>query len=268
MPRRRLLIGLDVDGTLIRHDESISDAVLAAVARVQALGHEVTLATGRSWETARPILERFSLSPEYVVCANGALTMARDLSEPEGYRREWVETFDATEVLEKIRDHLPRGSYMVEDAMGFRRYTEGMTDWELSNAERVDFDQLKGFPTTRVVVTVPELGDEDFLAMVREMGLKDVAYSVGWSAWLDIAPHGVNKGTALERVRRELGIAPADVLVVGDGRNDIEMLEWAVGGGGRGVAMGQAPEEVFEAANEATASVEDDGMAFVLSTVE
>jgi HAD superfamily hydrolase (TIGR01484 family) len=265
---RPLLIGLDVDGTLIHHDESISDAVLAAVDRVQRLGHEVTLATGRSWETARPILERFKLEPEYVVCANGALTMRRDLSEPDGYRREWVETFDATEVLEKIRGHLPKGSYMVEDAEGFRRYTEGMSDWELSNAERVDFDDLKGFPTTRVVVTVPELGDEDFLEAVRGMGLNDVAYSVGWSAWLDIAPHGVNKGTALERVRAQLGIPRENVLVVGDGRNDIEMFQWAVAGGGRAVAMGQAPQEVFDAANEATASVEEDGMAFVLSTVE
>jgi hydroxymethylpyrimidine pyrophosphatase-like HAD family hydrolase len=115
---------------------------------------------------------------------------------------------------------------------------------------------------------VPELGDEDFLEAVRGMGLNDVAYSVGWSAWLDIAPHGVNKGTALERVRAQLGIPRENVLVVGDGRNDIEMFQWAVAGGGRAVAMGQAPQEVFDAANEATASVEEDGMAFVLSTVE
>jgi 5-amino-6-(5-phospho-D-ribitylamino)uracil phosphatase len=266
-PERRLLIGLDVDGTLIRMDETISPAVREQVDRVQRLGHEVTLATGRSWETAAPILEQLGLEPEYVVCANGALVMQQDASEPSGYRREWVETFDPSEVLRTIRGHLPRGSYMVEDATGFRRYTEGMTEWELSNAEQVDFEQLAGFPASRVVVVAPELDTDAFLDVVRDMGLNKVSYSIGWTAWLDIAPMGVNKGTALARVRDELGIPGADVLVAGDGRNDLEMFEWAVGGGGRAVAMGQAPEELKAVASEVTGTVDEDGLATVLAAL-
>jgi hydroxymethylpyrimidine pyrophosphatase-like HAD family hydrolase len=263
--QRRLLIGLDVDGTLIRLDESISPAVREQVLRVQRLDHEVTLATGRSWETAAPILENFGLTPEYVVCSNGALIMQRDAAEPSGYRREWVETFDPTEVLRTIRPHLPRGSFMVEDATGFRRYTEGMTDWELSNAEQVDFEQLSGFPASRVVVVAPELDTEEFLEVVRGMGLNKVSYSIGWTAWLDIAPMGVNKGTALARVRDELGIPGGDVFVAGDGRNDLEMFEWAVAGGGRAVAMGQAPEELKAVASSVTGTVEEDGLAAALA---
>ncbi|GAA4163270.1 HAD family hydrolase [Gryllotalpicola daejeonensis] len=263
----RKLIGLDVDGTLIRIDETISPAVRAQVERVQAAGHEVTLATGRSWETAQGILEHFGLTPEYVVCSNGALIMQRDAAEPTGYRREWVETFDPTEVLQTIRPHLPRGSFMVEDATGFRRYTEGMTDWELSNAEQVDFDQLAGFPASRVVVVAPELDTDEFLDVVRGMGLNKVSYSIGWTAWLDIAPMGVNKGTALARVREELGIPGPDVLVAGDGRNDLEMFEWAVSIGGRAVAMGQAPDEVKAAASEVTGTVDEDGLATVLAAL-
>jgi len=264
---RRLLIGLDVDGTLIRLDETISEAVREQVLRVQREGHEVTLATGRSWETARGILEHFALTPEFVVCSNGALVMQRDAAEPSGYRREWVETFDPTEVLQTIRGHLPAGSYMVEDATGFRRYTEGMTDWELSNAEQVDFDQLAGFPASRVVVVAPQLDNDEFLELVRGMGLNEVSYSIGWTSWLDLAPMGVNKGTALARVREELGIPGPDVLVAGDGRNDLEMFEWAVAGGGRAVAMGQAPDELKAVASEVTASVDDDGLARVLAAL-
>jgi hydroxymethylpyrimidine pyrophosphatase-like HAD family hydrolase len=261
----RLLIGLDVDGTLIRPDETISAEVLAQVERVQRLGHEVTLATGRSWETAAPILERLGLAPEYVVCANGALTMQRDAAEPSGYRREWVETFDPSEALRTIRGHLPRGSYMVEDATGFRRYTEGMTDWELSNAEQVDFEQLGGFPATRVVVIAPELELNDFLDVVRGMGLNEVSYAIGWTSWLDIAPMGVNKGTALARVREELGIPGQDVFVAGDGRNDLEMFEWATAGGGRAIAMGQAPDELKAIATAVTGTVDEDGLATALA---
>ena len=55
-------------------------------------------------------------------------------------------------------------------------------------------------------------------------------------------------------------VEASSTLAIGDGRNDIEMLTWA----GRGVAMGQAPEEVVAAADEVTKSVYDDGAALVL----
>jgi hydroxymethylpyrimidine pyrophosphatase-like HAD family hydrolase len=265
-PDERLLIALDVDGTLIHEDETIADAVLGQVQRVASLGHEVTLATGRSWETARPILEHFGLTPQYVVCSNGALTLQRDPTDPTGYRREFVETFDPSGVLASIRPYLPSGSFMVEDASGFRRYTEGMTDWELTNAEQVDFDRLSDFPASRVVVVSPDHDTEEFLDIVEKMGLHKVSYSIGWTAWLDIAPEGVNKATALERVRSLLEIPRHRLIAVGDGRNDIDMLVWA-GAEGRGVAMGQAPEEVVEASTEVTASVLDDGLARLLETI-
>ena len=260
----RLLIALDVDGTLIHEDESIGQRVLDEVGRVADLGHEVTLATGRSWETAHPIIERFGIHPEYIVCSNGAVTLTRDDADSTGYRRDHVETFDPSEVLRTIRPHLPSGSFMVEDAMGFRRYTEGMTEWSLSNAARVDFEHLGDFPASRVVVVSPGHDEEDFLDIVERMGLHKVSYAIGWTAWLDIAPDGVNKATALERVRGLLDIPRSHVIAAGDGRNDIDMLVWAAAEG-RGIAMGQAPAEVVAVANEVTASVLEDGLADVLA---
>ncbi|WP_308467121.1 HAD family hydrolase [Rathayibacter soli] len=262
----RLLIALDVDGTLIHEDESIGDPVLDEVRRVAALGHEVTLATGRSWEAAHGILEQFELQPEYVVCSNGALTMQRDREEPTGYRRERVETFDPGEVLRRIRPYLPSGTFMVEDAHGFRRYTAGMSDWSLTNGAEVSFEELAGHPASRVVVMSPDHDQESFLDIVGQMGLHKVSYAIGWTAWLDIAPEGVNKATALEWVRGRLGIPRTDVVAVGDGRNDIDMLSWAAEYG-CGIAMGQAPDEVKAAANEVVASVLDDGLAEVLAGI-
>ena len=104
---------------------------------------------------------------------------------------------------------------------------------------------------------------EDFLSVVERMGLHKVSYNVGWTAWLDIAPDGVNKATALERVRELLDIPLSRVLAIGDGRNDIDMLEWAAAEG-RAVAMGQAPDEVRAVATEVTATDLDDGVAAVL----
>lgn len=259
-------VALDIDGTIIHEDETMADVVLHAVRSARDAGHIVTLATGRSWETTRPILEILELTPEYVVCANGAVTMRRDTGVEGDYRRDLVETFDAGPVLNRIRDGLPKGRFLVEDATGHRRYTEGMHDWNLNNATKVEFDELAAFPATRVVVVSPGQEPDEFLAVIDSLGLHQVSYFIGWTAWLDIAPDGVNKGTAAERVRAIHDIPLERVLVVGDGQNDIEMFEWA-GEGGRAVAMGQAPDELKAVATEVTGSVLDDGLVDALSAL-
>lgn len=263
----RLLIALDVDGTVLLEDETLSPGILDAVARVRAEGHEVMLATGRSWEGTRGVQHVLQLAPDYAVCSNGAVIMKR-VGDAAGietrYERFHVETFDPTEVLALLRDHLPGGRYLVELADGRRRYTEPMDDWNLVEAERVTFAQLAAEPVCRVVVVSPEDTDADFLELVGRIGLSEVSYSVGWSAWLDIAPEGVDKSTALERVRGWLGIRRSRAVVIGDGRNDIGMFRWAREGDGLAVAMGQGPEEVRSEASEVTASVHAGGVAQVL----
>lgn len=259
-------VALDVDGTIMHEDGTIDDLVADAVAGAVDRGHLVTLATGRSWATTQPVLERLGLTPEYVVCANGAITMRRDDTAEGGYAREHVETFDPTAVLERIRAFLPSGKFMVELPDGFRLYTRGMTEWNLDNAREVVFEELLDQRATRVVVTSLEHGLDEFFEIVDQMGLHHVSYAIGWTAWLDIAPDGVNKATALERVRGWLGVDADRVIAVGDGRNDLEMFAWA-GAAGRAVAMGQAPDEVRAAAREVTGAVDEAGLASTLDTL-
>lgn len=260
------LVALDVDGTILHEDESIDQRVADSIVAARERGHEVTLATGRSWATTAPVLERLGLTPEYVVCANGAITMRRDDAASGGYSRAHVETFDPTEVLERIRSFLPSGRFMVEMPDGFRLYTQGMSDWNLDNAREVTFDDLLDQRATRVVVISPDHELEEFLQIVEEMGLHQVSYAIGWTAWLDIAPDGVSKATALERVRGWLDVPLDRVIAVGDGRNDIEMFTWA-GTAGRSVAMGQAPPEVRATALEAAADIDHAGLAAVLDSL-
>lgn len=266
MTEAGLLVALDVDGTLIHEDGSMSDAVIEAARAASVRGHHLMLATGRSWETTLPIVEQLGIDPEYVVCANGALVMKRDADAVGGYRRHLIETFDPSDVLRTIRSHLADGRYMVEYPSGYRRYTAGMTDWNLENAEEVEFEGLLSEPVTRVVVVSPGHDELEFLKIVEGMGLHQVAYAIGWTAWLDIAPLGVNKSTALERVREWLDVPRDRVVAVGDGRNDIEMFEWA-GSTGRAIAMGQAPDEVKAAATEVTGAVSEDGLVAVLESL-
>ncbi|MHC5794739.1 HAD family hydrolase [Lacisediminihabitans sp. FW035] len=260
------LVALDIDGTLMREDGDISPEVISAVQRVRDAGHEVMLATGRSVSMTLPVLEQFQLTPRYVVCSNGAITLGRDADAESGYSRVAVDSFDPSEVLTTIRESLGDASYAVEDEEGFYRYTGSFPESTLgASSEQVPFEQLSEHQATRVVVISPEHAIEDFLSIVEKMGLHKVTYNVGWTAWLDIAPDGVNKATALERVREWLDIPRSRVIAVGDGRNDIDMLRWA-SDEGRGVAMGQAPDEVLAVANEVTLSDLDDGIAELFRT--
>jgi Cof subfamily protein (haloacid dehalogenase superfamily) len=264
----RWLVALDIDGTVLREDGSLGDATAAEVTRVADLGHEVMLATGRSVSMTLPVVDTLEITPRFLVCANGAIVLGRDVEAPLGYARVHVEVFDPSEVLTTIRGHLADASYAVEDEEGTFRYTGSFPDAALSGSSvKVPFDELLGIEATRVVVISPDHATEDFLSVVDMMGLHKVSYNVGWTAWLDIAPDGVNKATGLQFVSDELNIPGDRILAIGDGRNDIDMLQWAVAGGGRGIAMGQAPPEVAAAAGELTGTDIDDGVATALARV-
>ena len=113
---------------------------------------------------------------------------------------------------------------------------------------------------TRVVIRAPDHSQEEFAMLVEDLGLADTNYYIGYTAWLDLAPEGVSKASGLTYLCDRLGINSADVLAVGDGSNDIEMLKWA----GLGVAMGHAPSALLEVADEVTGSIDEDGLVDVL----
>ncbi|MDQ1085226.1 MULTISPECIES: HAD family hydrolase [Microbacterium] len=264
-PVGRMLIALDIDGTVLLEDDTLSPGIVEAVAHAAEVGHEIMLATGRSWDSTHTIMDRLGIRPEYAVCSNGAVVMRRVGDEDAAtYERAHVETFDPTEVLTLLGEHLGGAHFLVELPDGTRLFTDYLDDWNLVGANKVPFERLSDQPVCRVVVVAPEQTDKDFLELVERIGLSQVSYAIGWTAWLDIAPQGVDKSTALERVRAWLGIAPERVLVMGDGRNDIEMMQWAVRNGGRAIAMHQGPPEVHAAAGEVGLSVTEGGVAAVL----
>jgi hydroxymethylpyrimidine pyrophosphatase-like HAD family hydrolase len=261
MPQR--LLALDLDGTTLSHMGELSPRVREAV---RALPEEVrvVVATGRSILATTPVLEELGITTGFAVCANGAVTLELDPAAEQGYRIVDTVTFDPRPVLEKMRVALPDALIAVEElGVGFKvsRY---FPDGELMGESRVvSWDELVEHPVTRVTLRQPEASAEEFMEMVERAGLHGVSYAVGWSAWLDINPEGVSKGSALELVRRSLGIEPIHTIACGDQRNDLEMLHWAAWG----VAMGNAPDEVKAVADEVAGHVDEDGLVPVLEAV-
>jgi hydroxymethylpyrimidine pyrophosphatase-like HAD family hydrolase len=260
-----MLVALDVDGTILDWDGELSDRVRNAVAAVAA-EHDVVIATGRAVVGTVPVLDRLGLTSGWAVCSNGAVTIRLDPALPLGYEVAEAVTFDPGPAVKLLREYLPSAVYLVEgpDPLAPRLVSAPFPEHELAGVvEVVSFAELVAAPATRVVVRSIEHTAEEFVQVMHQVGLHGVNYAVGWTAWLDLAPEGVSKASALEVVRERLGIATGQTLAVGDGRNDLEMFAWAA----RSVAMGQASEPVLAAADEVAGPIEDDGLAPVLEAL-
>ncbi len=264
MSTRARLVALDIDGTLVSYDGGLSDAVRGAVGDLVRAGVHVVLATGRGVHSAVLVARELGLDDAWLVCSNGAVTVRVHPELDSEFEVVDIVTFDPGPALRAIALELPDALYAVEDlGVGFRvsaPFPAGELTGELVV---VPFDELAATPATRVVIRAPEAEPEEFGRIVERVGLHEVTYAIGWSAWVDLTPGGVTKASALESVRRRLGVEPFATAAIGDGGNDLEMLEWAA----RGVAMGHAPERVRSAADEVTGTIDDDGALPVLRSL-
>jgi Cof subfamily protein (haloacid dehalogenase superfamily) len=268
-PTDRWLIGLDIDGTLVHDDGYLSPAVIQEVQRVKNLGHEVVIATGRAAANAVPVVRELGIEQGFAVTSNGAVTVELDSEHPKGFKMTDIVTFDPAEILSQLIEHLPEAHFAVEDVDGSYRFHKPFPTYALGDQNfETPLEELMHREVSRVVVLSPQHDVDEFLGLVSKIGLASVSYAIGYTAWLDISPQGVTKASALEKQRARLAIPQNQVLVMGDGRNDIEMFQWAKEGGGLAFAMGQAPEEVQQAATDVTSPVTDDGVARVLAGFE
>jgi HAD superfamily hydrolase (TIGR01484 family) len=263
------LVALDIDGTLLKWVEGgagttyeeISPAVGDAVGRARDAGCHVVLASGRSPDGMTSVADLLHLHLDgaerlWIVSSNGAVVFRYP---PFEVVRE--ETFDAAPAVKAVLDHHPTALVAVEERGVGYRVSKEFPAGELSGEMIVaDVADLVAAPVSRVIIRDPEATAEDFLVLAKELGLHGTDYVVGWTAWLDLAPVGVSKASGVAYVADQLGVDAVDVLAIGDGRNDIELLEWA----GRGVAMGQAVQAVIDAADAVTAPVAEDGAALEL----
>ncbi len=251
------LVALDIDGTLLDHLEQASPAVVDAVTRVVESGAHVVLATGRSVFGVDRVMQTLGLDSGYAVASNGAVVFSYPPIEVFS-----VVTFDARAAVEAVLEHVPDALVAVEVVGDGYRVNRHFPHGEITGQMWVEsIDSLVSRPVTRVIIRDPQSSAEEFVRLVSSLGLRGTNYFVGYTAWLDLAPEGISKASGLAQVAERLGVRRPDVLAIGDGRNDLEMLTWA----GRGVAMGQAPDEVKAVADAVTGSLPEDGAAAELT---
>jgi Cof subfamily protein (haloacid dehalogenase superfamily) len=262
------VVALDIDGTLLRWVEGagatyeqIPGSTYDAVHRAYDAGAQIVLASGRSIHGMTRIADLLDLPRDgddrlWIVASNGAVVVRYPPLEVVH-----EETFDARPAVQAILAEHPNVLIAVEERGVGYRVNQHFPEGELSgDMIPTAVEELVAGPVSRVIIRDPDATADEFVELAGRLGLHSINYVVGWTAWLDLSPIGVTKASGLARVCEGLGITAADVLAIGDGRNDIEMLRWA----GRGVAMGQSIDVVQQAADAVTADVKDDGVALEL----
>ena len=264
LPDERLLVALDVDGTILDIDGRVSERMMASLARLRAHGVRIVISTGRGIEAALPVAHHLGLTDGWMICANGAVTLRMDPAAPGGYEIADAVTFDPTDAIAALTRAVPDGIVAVEVLGDGFKVSRPFPDGELIEAQRVvSLEEMSAQPVTRVVLRAPGMDVGEFSTLVAGCGLHSVEYAIGWTAWLDVAPEGVTKASALQSLAARLGTGASRTIAVGDGTNDVEMLRWA----GIGAAMGSAPESVKESSDIVTGPVWHDGCAALLDAV-
>ena len=250
-------MALDIDGTLTPvGSNDISPTVRAAVTRVVEHGAHVVLCTGRSLIGTTPVAPQLPAS--MALCSNGAVWW--DPVRDEIIKRT---TFEPGPTIKTLQALLPGAVFAVEQTgvgnLSLGQFLPGDL-WGVTT--QATFDEIAATPTARLVMRWHDRTPPELAFAVRELELPNVSWHVDHTEpWLTVVPENVTKGWALEQLRVSLGISADDTLAIGDGSNDVEMLRWAA----LGIAMGQAPATVQEAADEVTATVLEDGAAQALA---
>jgi Cof subfamily protein (haloacid dehalogenase superfamily) len=257
------LVVSDVDGTLVRKDKSLSPQVIAAVHRLRAVGIPFTVISARPVSGVMPLLAPLDIDLP-VAAFNGGV-----LFRPDG----------SVIVQHHVDAEVVAGIFALAEGLAVDRWVFADGRWFASSLEGVHVEHER-VASNQAPVLRDDFGDlyarADKVTFVSDdppllKGLADraieqfgVRATIGQSQtyYLDVTDTHANKGAGVTELAALLGVDMAEVAVFGDMDNDVPMFRRA----GLSVAMGQAPDNVKQAATFVSSSNQEDGVAHAIDS--
>lgn len=260
------MIVLDLDDTLLQDDGTISIRNKQALMAAQEAGVKVVLASGRPTYAMTALADELRLEQygSYILSFNGAKIINWKTKE---------EAFSSTLTPQTAHELYAMGKQEGVSALTYVDndiVTESVNEYTLIESqitgmkivEASSFQEAVQVPVVKVLM----VGEPERLVLIENKlkpmlaGKLNVMRSKPF--FLEFTEDGVNKGTSLHHLIQQLGIEQSEVIAMGDGYNDVAMLEFA----GLGVAMGNAPDEIKQLADYVTDTNMNDGVAQVVET--
>lgn len=280
------LIAIDMDGTILSPDHSISTRNKQAILAAQSNGIEVVIATGRGFSEAYGPVRDSGLNLSYI-CLNGA-----------EIRDAFGELISATHIVENditkitsILDTHKIDYQLYIDTLIYINSIEDQIDTFIQLAEAANqipvIDKIRQEVMDRVeqgyirqVDSYKELINQHGSEIYKVFGtsfnrlnldkarkalqlLPGLAISSSGAGNLEITDINAQKGIAVETYAKSKGISMENVMVIGDSYNDLSMMVRA----GRAVAMGNAPAAIKAACTEITTTNEHDGVGLAIEAI-
>ncbi|MHC0036722.1 Cof-type HAD-IIB family hydrolase [Pseudoneobacillus sp. C159] len=259
------LIALDLDGTLLKDDKTISNRTKKVLMKAKENGHEVMIATGRPFRSSEMYYRELELSTP-IVNFNGAF-VHHPLNHNWGIYHSPLDIKVAKDIVEACQKfNLYNIIAEVIDDVYLHYHDQKLLELFSMGSPSVTTGDLRDFlkqsPTSMLIHA-----EEQHVATIRKH-LSDVHAEVidhrRWAApWhvIEIVKSGLNKAVGIKRVSEYFQIPKERIIAFGDEDNDLEMLEYA----GHGIAMGNGIDLVKNIANDVTISNEEDGVAVYLN---
>lgn len=276
-PGYRLVVA-DIDGTLLDSSAKLRASVVRAIARARDAGIAFTVATGRRYITAVPILEQLGLLPDDtaapIILQTGALIVSAD-GDRVLYRNPLPRTAARRAIAALVA--LGLQPIVYED----RVHEQHLFTGPLEHDSRAARQYLSGNPhlvERRRYTKLLDGQDPLQLAVIGDRGPLDVAiphltmarcrtilsYSANLDSYfMEVFHHSCTKGNATAFLAHRLGLAMQQVVCIGDNWNDVEMLAMA----GCGLAVANAAEGIAPYARRLAPRNDDDAVAVILDQI-
>lgn len=277
------LIATDLDGTLLNEEGKVSKENVQAIKKAIGLGIKFVVATGRSYHAASTPLQNVGISCP-IICLNGANTydlnknMIRKVPMNMDICRKilsicqeadmYVEFFTNNGVFSVSREYFMK---VIIDIMKSANPDVSDEDIRKRAAQRFQDEEVRFIDHYDEVFSTPNMEIFKILSFsLQKEKIRSVYVKLVEETGMAITSSGdinlecnhpdAQKGIALEMLAKSMGIEMEDVMALGDNLNDKSMLERA----GRGVAMGNANDEIKELCRYSTKTNNEHGVAFAI----
>jgi len=251
------LIAIDLDGTLLRDNHTISEYSINVLRQIDELGIIIIIATGRSYSSASVKIKDLNLDRP-VICFNGS--MVRNGKTHQVIEHSTLSTKDSRELIKVSREtgihfhgFLDEEFLYEVEGEGSRLYREvsGLT------GKLIKFDEYKELPLTKGMFVAENSILLDLEKKLKAKFGKDLYITLSKPTFLEVMNPSASKANALERLINSLNIKRDEVLAFGDGPNDEELLKFA----GRGIVMKNGHQSLKDKYEVLNYTNQEDGVA-------
>ncbi len=240
----------DIDGTLVSFTtHCVPDSTRDALNRLRKAGIKVFIASGRH---KKYINNLGDLEFDGYVTVNGTMTWL----DGKLIDKHPMDRGDVRNFCTYAEEHPTPCAFVLDENAVLNFENDDVREiFRLINFPQPPMDELSNMADRDVYQFIAFFGEKDEKKIMERL---PNCVSTRWHPlFTDVVPRGISKVTGIRAIENHFGLSRENIMVFGDGGNDIEMLQYA----SLGIAMGNAEDKVKASADDVTTSVDEDGIS-------